>query len=109
MRIRYKEGVRLHDLTPQIVLAIQSAAAVWQELGAPELVVTSCNDGIHRETSLHWCGMACDLRIWNLPEDRRRLAVSELERDLPPDFDVILESDHVHLEYQPRLSSRRAP
>lgn len=97
--------VSLADLRPQIVLALQSAAAIWGHFGVP-LIVTSANDGRHSKTSLHYAGAAVDLRTKTLGE-HKRTARGLLSGALLEDFDVLLENEgepneHMHVEYQPR-------
>lgn len=97
--IHIKEGVRLIGLQPAIVLAIMIAAGVYEREGL-ELVVTSLADGQHSRGSLHYVGAAVDFRIYpeSNPEDlRQRLAEA-----LGGDFDVVLESNHIHVEWQPK-------
>ena len=101
--IHLKHGVRLIGLTPQIVLAIVIAGGVYERDGL-ELVVTSVTDGRHMRGSLHYVGAAVDFRV---PRDdkgvpdgsqlRQRLAEA-----LGPDFDVVDEGDHIHVEWQPK-------
>jgi hypothetical protein len=67
------------------------------------MVVTSVNDGSHSYSSLHYSGCAADLRIRNLPEHTMPEDVAnEIKERLGKDFDVIVEKDHIHMEYQPK-------
>jgi len=99
------DNVSLNNLQPQIVLALIVASEVYNEHDV-ELVVTSANDSTHSGTSLHYSGSAVDLRTYSLVDrgiDPRGVRDS-ISSKLNVDFDVILESDHIHLEYQPRRS-----
>jgi hypothetical protein len=96
--IRLKTGVRAAGIRPEIVLAIQIAEGIWQAQGC-ELVVTSLTEGHHSRTSLHYAGAAVDFRIWYLDAE---LARRELADALGDDYDVILEKDHIHCEFQPK-------
>lgn len=110
--MRIKKGVRLNDLSPQVVVAVQIAEYCYEKYAHwngiieydNELVVTSVNDSRHSLTSLHHIGHAVDLRTQNVtnPEKVRR----EISDRLGLHFDVLLEVDHMHIEYQPR--GRRA-
>ncbi len=101
MRIQIKKGVRIRAMQPPVVLAIQIAAGVYQEFNQDTLVVTSLCEGHHKRGSAHYSGRAFDLRIWGLDDNLDRV-VKKLANDLGDEFDVILESDHVHVEYDPK-------
>jgi hypothetical protein len=104
-----KQGVRLHGLAPQMVLA---AMVVSSHLpaGVP-LFITSANDGTHpahsvrHPRSLHYEGRAFDFRLpsrtTGLASDNLALCAA-LRDALGADFDVVLESDHVHVEWDPK-------
>ena len=115
--LRIKPGVKLHDLSPQILLALVVAEGTYSKFGA-DCVVTSCNDSgsAHRVHSLHAIGHACDLRVHNLGMDGEELenfALDILEALGGPvgQFDVVIEgvgtpSAHIHIEYQPHTAAR---
>ena len=65
-----------------------------------EAVATSANDREHSPHSLHPEDLAIDLRIWNVRDVelyRYNLAIA-----LGADFDVVSESDHIHIEFDRR-------
>ena len=104
MALSLKEGVSLIGVNPALVIGAIVVADAYAELGA-DCVITSAVDGQHSATSLHYAGQALDFRTRDLtPEQQQELATIVQER-LGQDFDVVLESDHCHLELQPR----RAP
>ena len=73
---------------------------VYKDIGAP-CILTSGMDGTHSEGSLHYRGLAWDFRIWNV-KDVPDL-VKRLKKALDPMYyDVVLEGDHIHLEYDPK-------
>jgi hypothetical protein len=101
--MRFKTGVKLLGIQPEMVAALPAISAAFRTFGR-EAVVTSAAEpeARHRRGSLHYSGLAIDLRIRHLsPEDAPRVA-DELRAALTQEFDVILESDHIHLEYQPK-------
>jgi len=101
MRLK-DNSVSLGGLTSNLLFAIVVAEGVYNSHGV-ELVITSCNDGKHSTTSLHYAGSAVDIRSRNLPEDiTPQEVVGDIRQRLSIDFDVIEESDHIHIEYQPR-------
>jgi len=99
--LRLKKGVRVTGLRPELLLAITIAASIYEE-NKYECVVTSLVDQRHGHGSLHFSGCAVDLRIRHLLDDDVKLIVKELSSALGVDYDVVLESDHIHLEYQPK-------
>lgn len=104
MSISLKPGVKLAGLQPQIVLAITVAEHIWWLHGETPLVITSCNDGQHKEDSFHYRGLAVDLRTKTLPENERTAAVKRLREALGTEFDVLYENvgqpnEHVHVEH----------
>ena len=100
--MRIKRGVLLDQTSPPILYALGVAEAVYHCHGH-KMVVTSLLDGTHGEHSLHYSGRAADLRTRNMPISAiviiRRALVSLLN---PLGYDVVLESDHLHLEFDPK-------
>jgi len=106
MRIK-DDSVEPKDCSVQLLLALMVADQVYKEFGADGVVITSLNDARHSETSLHYAGNAADIRVWNLPDSvDPNDVVTSIKARLNLDYDVIFESDHIHIEYQPR---RRRP
>ena len=63
-------------------------------------MITSCVDGTHGHNSLHYSGLAFDLRTRDLATDPG-LVVQRLREALGAEFDVVLEPTHIHVEFQP--------
>ena len=100
-----KQGVRLHGIRPEIVLALQIAEKVYEKrTRSVEMVVTSVIDGRHSHGSLHYVGAAVDLRTRDIDGQTINDIVADLMERLNNDYDVILESNHIHIEYQPKQS-----
>lgn len=98
MRLELKHGVKVSGIAPEMVLAAVVAACVYEDIGA-DCVITSCKDGQHSANSLHYSGKAIDLRTRDLaPEIRKEVALS-IAAALGPEFDVVDEIDHIHLEH----------
>lgn len=99
--LRFKAGVDLHGLRWQVLTCLHRIVLpAYARAGASEVVVTSANDRRHSLTSLHYAGAAVDLRIWGI-RDPHALA-QEISALAGRDYDCIAESDHLHLEWQPR-------
>ena len=100
MALSLKEGVQLTGLRPEMVLATVVIDAVYTELGVPT-VITSAVDGQHSENSLHYTGLALDFRTNTLPPDFQGKLLNLVTTRLGAEFDVVLEEDHLHVEFQP--------
>jgi len=61
--------------------------------------VTSLAESRHGKGSRHYSGLAVDLRIWDLKSPA--VACKEIAGRLGLEFDVVLEKDHIHIEYDP--------
>ena len=98
--MQIKSGVRIYGIRPEVVLALLVAQHAYEQFGeASRFVVTSVADGKHSQGSLHYVGCAVDLR---LPRQARGSIINALKANLGPDFDVVLEGSHIHLEFQPK-------
>lgn len=100
MALAYKPGVDPAGALDPIRYAIAIAEQIYTRHGSA-LVVTSLTEGRHIAGSLHPSGLAVDLRTRDLPPGAPRLAAAELAAALGGDYDVILEADHIHVEYDP--------
>jgi D-alanyl-D-alanine dipeptidase len=101
MRINLKSPeVTLNGATVEIFQVITAAAQVWRQHGVECLTVTSVFDGKHKTGSKHDTGQAIDLRTTSLPDEDAM--AEQLRLALGPDYDVILELDHLHVEYDPK-------
>jgi hypothetical protein len=100
--LQIKSGVKLCGLRPEMLVGILVAERILAS-GNVYCVITSVVDGKHGTGSLHYAGQAVDLRISEFvnPGDAGRAAV-RIKAALGAEFDVVVESDHMHLEYQPK-------
>lgn len=96
--IRVKEGVRFEMLRPEIYGIFNVIDELWQANNS-EAMITSAADGVHKNNSKHYNGYALDLRSWNL-HDPASIAKA-LQDMLGADYYVLLESDHIHCQYNP--------
>jgi len=92
-----KSGVDISRLNREIRRQLPVMAQALEELTMDELIITSTYEGDHGEGSLHYCNDALDIRRPPAPD----AVVKRLKRGLGKDFDVILENNHIHIEYDP--------
>lgn len=97
--MKIKDGVNLEGVSWQMFKAAILAEKVYEKFGA-ELVITSGTDGKHGTHSLHYKGLALDFRTWNL-NGRETEVTAELKKELGEEYDVVLEGDHIHCEWDP--------
>jgi hypothetical protein len=97
--MKVKEGVLLFGLHLEMRNAIITADKTYKEHGY-EMEITSTTDGIHSPGSLHPYGYAIDIGIKVLTSEQLIIILKQLEGLLNADgYDVILEKDHIHIEY----------
>ena len=99
--MRLKQGSKWGRISPEIILAVMVARDVFGDYGY-ELVLTEGTGGGHMEGSLHYFGQAVDIRTRHVIEDKWRPMVNDIRSRLTTDYDVVLEPDHLHIEYDPK-------
>ena len=98
--ISIKPGVDIAGIQPEMSLALPIIASAFHQFGV-ECVITSGKEGKHGRNSLHYVGFALDFRTRDLTEaDQAVMHILVIKR-LSSQFDVVLEKDHLHVEFQP--------
>jgi hypothetical protein len=94
-----KAGVDLRGIHPQLAIAYCIANDIYRTIAGVPCVITSASDGKHGPNSFHYKGMALDLRTSSLRSEHVHPVYIALKSALGAQFDVVLESDHIHLEF----------
>jgi hypothetical protein len=108
--LKVKPGVSFRGVTPQLALGIQIVVGCYQRMNY-DCIITSLSDSKHGARSLHnrpdtndRDGIKCDAADFRINHVRReawkRLA-NAISTSLGEEFDVVLENDHIHVEYDP--------
>ena len=97
-----KNSVNPAGMSVEIGLALQIIDGIYDEHGQT-CTVTSLNDSKHSSGSLHYVGLAVDLRTRDIPVHLVPVIEDALKKALGPTYDVILESNHFHIEFQPKV------
>lgn len=98
--MKIKEGASLQGLDISMRHALIKADKIWNELGQ-ELVITSGTDGEHSAGSLHYYGLAVDLRTRYFSDEEKSIAYGRLIKELEwMGYRVISEPTHIHIERQ---------
>jgi len=103
-RLIFKRSCRIEGILPEIALAIQSTYTVWVGMDfIGDCRVTSGTDDApgRLKTSKHPTGEAFDLGIWGVGEMVEQLA-RNMRKALGVEFDVVVEKDHLHIEFDPK-------
>lgn len=100
MSLKLKEGVQL-TATKAVSKILDAGDLAFTAIGK-DCVVTSGRDGVHQVHSKHYTDEAVDLRRFHLQPDEVSPMVQTLKQLLGQDFDVVLEGDHFHIEYDPK-------
>ena len=95
--IKLTEGVRLLGMRPELLLAIVIAAELWGARGM-DLIVTGVTDGERMQDSLYYAGAAVDI---SAPDSAAASLAEELDVALGVEYDVVVETTHIHVEYRP--------
>ena len=93
-----KVGVDISRLNREVRRALGVVGVFLQERGS-ELVVTSTYEGNHGAGSLHYANDAFDFRT---PSWFGKLDGEKLAGKLGGGYDVVVESDHIHVEWDPK-------
>ena len=107
--IKFKKGVSVDGVTKECISGMHVAAGVFYTCLRRDLVITSVCDGKHKKNSKHYDGDAFDMRTWidetsgvqMSPDTKHDIAV-KLAYALGEDWDVVVESTHVHIEHDPK-------
>ena len=96
----FKFGVDQSNMDYHITSNYSDIDKVHQNIVGRDAMITSARDGRHMSSSLHFSGKAIDLRTRDMG-GKEKLVVEALKKKLGKSFDIVLESDHIHLEYDP--------
>jgi|APSaa5957512535_1039671.scaffolds.fasta_scaffold10843_6 hypothetical protein len=99
--MRLKNGVIWAQMHKSMEHAWEVCERVTWEVCDRDAVITSGRDGVHSQTSLHYEGKALDLRTRDLDTDTVTKYAQALRQCLGDDYDIVIESDHIHVEYDP--------
>jgi hypothetical protein len=93
-----KAGVSIDRLDHSIRTKLNSMDYELKTYGS-ELIITSTYEGNHSPGSLHYQNKAIDIRY---PRLKATEYITFLRNTLGPNYDVIEENDHIHIEFDPK-------
>jgi hypothetical protein len=104
MAFQLKPGCQARGVQPEILLALQIIDGVYGILGVPLWDVTELTGSKHMTGSKHYIGQGADLRLPSryVTQGGVDSAAARMMRErLGAEYDVVVESNHVHLEFDP--------
>lgn len=98
--MKFKNGVIL-EVNKEISKIFPVIDQIWKDHGQ-EAVITAGIDGKHMSGSKHYKGDAIDLRTRYFTELEVISVIGALREKLGNDYDIVLHSTHIHIEYDPK-------
>ena len=95
------DSVNIWGLEREMQPVLKYSDKIWKDYGQ-EAVVTSARDGMHSAGSMHYYGLAVDLRTRYFPKNQHKTIKKELENILGSRYQVVLHSTHMHIEFDPK-------
>lgn len=106
--MRLKEGVTTFGMRAELLFALIIADRIYNDFGY-NMTVTCVTDGRHSANSLHYAGAAADIRTLDITEQYSPHEIAaRIKESLGsnPDYDIVVEKTHIHIEFQPKFRSR---
>ena len=100
-KLKIKDGVSLAGLKKEMRIAIIEADDIYRAHGK-ELWITEYMGGEHSPRSLHYGGYALDMRTKFFGVAEAQVVAKKLQEALGDDYDVVLHTTHLHVEYDPK-------
>lgn len=104
----FKSGVTPDGLKAPMRNKLQEIGMAYHSVTGQLMRITSTTDGKHMEGSKHYTGNAIDVGIRSsstfqfFSKAVQISIVAAIKAILGPDYDVVLEDDHIHIEYDPK-------
>ena len=101
MKILVKDGVVIKEINVYFLRLADVLMKTYGFVNSKFPTITSCNDSKHMIGSLHYEDLAWDLRTRDLTKEEAKQWSRNLASHLGKEFQVILEKDHIHVEFDP--------
>lgn len=103
--VNVKSNVIFNFFTRPVLRILLAVLDTWDNAEPASPFVTSAFDGKHMKDSLHYKGYALDFRTNSLSDGAAKAWSERMRKALGPDYDVVLESNHLHVEYHPKVKN----
>jgi hypothetical protein len=100
VKVNENGTVRANGVQPEILYAMLVTETVYLSMGY-DFTITALTEGKEWRSprSLHPPGLAFDCRTRHIPDRMLDELVARVKGALGPEYDVVLESDHLHIEF----------
>lgn len=85
--------------------AYMVAASVFHSYAAT-CRMTNSVEGEHSDKSLHYVGLAVDIGLGGIDVRIHQELADKIRAKLSPEYDVVLEPYHIHIEFQPKTKTK---
>lgn len=96
--VKVKPGTVFKQFRKPMIDLLDELNAISMVLGF-DITITSANDSKHMNGSKHYEDLAYDLRTRDLSKEQTQLLAQDIKARLGPAYDVVVEKDHIHVEY----------
>lgn len=104
--VQFKDGVPTDTLQSVMRMYMYFLAYIHFASFNKYMIVTSTTDGKHGKNSLHYKGLAIDVRTFDKTDEETNRFVNFINFHFDNLLDVVIEKDHLHIEYDPKYSPR---
>lgn len=105
-KLALKPSVKINGrhFDSEIRVMLDVARETAPDLHDQTVWVTSGNDSTHMKGSKHYDNEAFDIRTHNVLDGREActLWINRMKESLGANYDVVLEKDHIHVEFDPK-------
>lgn len=100
--VRIKTGVKVNGIQSEMILGTIVASKVYEKYGY-DFIITEVTGGKHGRGSLHYVGLAMDIRTRHISSEAEiGIIANEIRESLGKQYDVVVEKTHIHIEFQPK-------
>lgn len=97
----FKDGVNVDGVKKETIVLMLLLNTFFVRRLSKAFIVTSCTDGKHMKGSKHYSGYAIDIRTRHLTPREINILVSWFKMYHDDVYDMVVEKDHIHVEYDP--------
>ena len=94
-----KDGAIIAGLDIRMRASLKVSDTIYNDYGQ-ELTITCGLDGTHSSGSLHYYGLAIDIRTRYFDKATKNAVYIALKQELKNNYIVVLEKTHIHIQWR---------